>query len=436
MLKLCHIVGKLLDYLYVNFDHDHKPVDLFKRFVIALSNGTLGKENYDPSGLCWFPTSSDTLYPKLHMLEDFSDWMAREGYVPDSLNPWVAATSYEQRLNWIAWYSRNEYSFLGHLGAPDNKSVEVGQARKMSLRRIPLDDVNSVKAFPVDFELALLRDGFVRPGKENELDILAKYDWRGICICLLMLYGAKRLSEPFHLWVGDVQENPTRPGDALVRIYHPTEGRAPDKPKINGRRASTRKAYLQSFYPDYLPRTLGTGNYYAGFKGRYFSDRDAKFMQVHWLPSQMGKAFLWAYHNYMRQRAVLGLDASRHPFAFVSHHGKQCGEPYTIAAFERSWERAVKRIGLPHMKMYGTTPHGGRHATGLRANRAEVDQYDAQEIFAHRSPDAQKRYRAPGPAQVSASLDAASARIDDRSGKNARQDLDIDWTDIWPVRAE
>lgn len=436
MLKLCQIIERLLDYLYVTFNAENKPVDLFKRFVSALVNGTLGNDNYDPSGLCWFPTSSDTLYPKLHMLEDFSDWMVREAYVPESMNPWVTATSYEQRLNWIAWYRRNDYSFLGHLANPEERSVAVQQARNISLRRMPSDDINSVKAFPADFEVTLLREGFIRPGKQHEPDIIQKFDWRGICICLLMLYGGKRLSEPFHLWVGDVQENPTRPGDALVRIYHPTEGRAPDKPKINGRRASNRKAYLQAFYPNYLPRILGTGNYYSGFKGRQFSDRDGKFMQVHWLPSQMGQAFLWAYHNYMQQRAMLGLNGSSHPFAFVSHHGKQRGEPYTIAAFEATWERAVKRIGLPYMKMYGTTPHGGRHAIGLRANRAEVDLYDAQQIFAHRSPDSQKKYRAPGPSQVSTSLDAASARIDKRTGTKNREGLDIDWKEIWSPNDE
>jgi integrase len=341
--------------------------------------GTFNKHNDDPSGLCWFPSSTKTTNAKLYVLEEFADWMASQGYVDETLNPWTEATSSEKRLNWIAWYRRNQFSLLGHLGLSSSNAAELEQARQIKLRRQPMGAISRAKAFPAEFEVALLRDGFVRPGKENEKDILKKFDWRGICITLLLLYGARRLSEPFHLWTGDVMENPVRPREALVRIYHPVDGQAPEFPKLNRRRAPNRQAYLQAFYPNYPPRNLARGSYHAGFKSQTFADDEAKYLHVYWLPSDMGEAFLSAYHNYMRQRAQMGLDGLRHPFAFVSHKKSHRGEPYTIKSFEKAWERAITRIGLPYAKMHGTTPHGGRHASGIRANKAGVSVYDAQE---------------------------------------------------------
>ena len=410
MIKLCQIIAQLIDYIDAN-PQILKPTDLFQGFVNALYNGTFDEKEKDPSLLCWFPSNAKTVNPKLHMLEEFSDWMVRKNYIPSSLSPWTVATTSAQRLNWITWYRQNQFSFLGHLGITSKKSADLAKARDLKLRRQPLGKASAAKAFPANFEAVLFRDGFVRPGKKNEVDILEKFDWRGICIAMLLVYGARRLSEPFQLWTGDVMENPTRPGEAIVRIYHPAEGQAPENPKINGRRATNRQAYLQIFHPRYVPRNSAHGNYHAGFKGRAFTDPKAQFLHVHWLPSDMAEAFLYAYYNYMEQRARLGIDSTRHPFAFVSHQGKHKGEPYSIGAFSATWKRAVTRIGLPHAKLYGTTPHGGRHSVGIRANRAGVSKYDAQEMFGHSSLQSQDVYRVPTVDQVTASLEAATQRI-------------------------
>lgn len=434
MVKLCEIVGQLIDYIDANAQI-LKPTDLFEGFVNALYNGTFDEKENDPSLLCWFPSSAKTVNPKLRMLEEFSDWMVIKNYIPLSLNPWTDATTSEQRFKWIAWYRQNQFSFLGHLRITTKKSASLAQARNMKLRRQPLGKTSAAKAFPQEFEAALFRDGFVRHGKTNEEDILEKFDWRGICIALLLVYGARRLSEPFQLWTGDVMENPTRQGEALVRIYHPVEGQAPENPKVNGRRAANRQAYLQIFHPRYAPRTTAHGNYHAGFKGRAFTDEKAQFLHVHWLPTDMAEAFLYAYHNYMEQRARLGIDSARHPFAFVSHKGKHKGEPYSIGAFCATWKRAVTRIGLPHGKLHGTTPHGGRHSVGRRANKAGIDKYDAQEMFGHSSLLSQDVYRVPTVEQVTESLEAATRRIlhEEPAGANDGQTVNrqINLIDIW-----
>lgn len=438
MEKLCQILGLLLDYIEENRNTETKPYEIFESFIHAVYHGTYSRDGRDPTKLGWFPTNTKTANQKLRMLNEFSDWMVNNGYAEQCLNPWTHATASEERLNWISWYRKNGHSFLGHLGASENVSAGMSQARKIKLRRQSTSNIQPAKAFPANFETALLREGFVRPGKQDEKDILKKYDWRGICIAMLMLYGARRVSEPFHLWTGDVIENPTRPNEALVRIYHPQDGQAPDDKKINGRRVANREAYLKAFFPNYLPRNKSTGNYHAGWKGRVFADDTARYIQVYWLPSDMASAFLWAYHNYMLVRARNGFGSSRHPFAFVSEHSKTKGEPYSIKAFNQAWERALRKIGLPNAKIHGTSPHGGRHATGHRAVRAKIADKDIREMFAHRSLESQEVYTVPGIDAVTKQMDAATLRMR-FAAKLAEQGLaaeppPADWKDIWGTK--
>lgn len=436
MNKLCEIVGKLLDYIETHRGVQDKPVRVFEGFVNALYNGTFNSDGEDPSGLCWMPSNSKTVDPKLYMLEEMSDWMLRERYISECLNPWTQATSTERRFNWLAWYRSNQYSFLGHLAPSAGASAALHQARVVKIRRKPTKNIRAPKAFPQNSEVPLLTYGFIQPGKENSKNPLEKFDWRGICITMLLLYGARRVSEPFHLWVGDVMEHPDRPGNALVRIYHPELGQAPDAPRINGRRAVNRQAYLQAFFPKYPPRTKGIGNYHAGFKSRSFTDDTVKYLHVFWLPTEYGDAFLYAYSMYMRQRVKLGIDSKKHPFAFVSHKGKYKGEPYTISSFEKKWMRAMRRIGLPHLKLNGTTTHGLRHAYGMRANKGGVGVLEAQEAFGHSSPESQLTYRAPGVAEITKKLDTASMSL------QYEQDLQggapglgkVDLRTIWEVQ--
>ena len=137
----------------------------------------------------------------------------------------------------------------------------------------------------------------------------------------------------------------------------------------------------------------------------------------------------------MLQRAQMGIDGKRHPFAFVSHHGKHKGEPYSIKSFQGAWERAVKRIGLIPGKRHGTSPHGARHGFGMRANKGKVDPFTAQEAFAHSSVDSQRTYRVPSTEQVTEEMDCATLKIqyDERMmGANITpSSMPDNWMDIW-----
>jgi len=421
MIKLCQIIGLLIDFIDANHGIYDKPVTLFREFVSALYNGTIDENGEDPSCLYWLPSRSYTVNPKISMLGEFSQWMVNNGYASEALNPWTAATTTEQRFNYLAWCKKNDKSFLKHLGPSRLASASIEKALSIKLRRPLIPSVSTPKIFPVSFEVALLREGFTRPGKQNSKDPIDKYDWRGICISLLMLYGGRRLSEPFHLWMCDVIENPNAPEEAYVRIYHPIEGKAPKDKKLNGRYVETRQAYLQAFYPKYIPRNLGTGNYEAGFKSKYLVN-DGMYMVIYWAPKEWGKVFLHAYQMYMWQRIKLGIDGSRHPFAFVSHSGASKGEPYTIKSFEAAWERAIKRIGLSKIKINGTSPHGARHGYAKRAKSGDVEPDALRIALAHSSIESQRIYGKPGIEEVSEMMNAASQRVE-RFDVSAIKDL-------------
>ena len=408
MKKMCEVVGKLIDYLMANRRDFTKPDELFLGFSQALHKGTV-VDGLDPSGLYWLGGNSANVQQKLRMLEEFSDWMRKNNYVESPINGIRAAAEHEIRLKMMAWHKRNAHSFLGHIGMSKAAKADVMQARTIKQRRKPQFNLGPPKVFPANFERALLEYGFVNPGKQDSKDLLEKYDWRCICITLL-LFAGRRVSEPFHMWVGDVTENPTAPGRALVRLYDPKEGQAPDDRRSpNGRRLPNREAYLRTFHPGYLPRNDGLGNYHAGWKGIAYSSQE-RYFQVIWFPSSRGELFLNAYHMYMRQRVRFGLMGSKHPFAFISHHGKYRGEPFSIRAFTSKWRRAMKILGLPMSKEAGTTHHGPRHGLIAGAKAGGADPANIQATIGHASIESQKVYGALSVEQISDKMDIAYAR--------------------------
>jgi len=409
MKKMCEIVGKLIDYLAANprvFTH---PDELFLGFSQSLHTGTV-VDGSDPSGLYWLGGNSVNVQQKLRMLEEFSDWMYKNKYVKSPISGIRTAVGHETALNMMAWHKKNGNSFLGHTGMSKAAKADVMQARTIKQRRKPSYNLGPPKVFPANFERALLEHGFVNPGKQQSKNLLEKYDWRCICIIMLLLFAGRRVSEPFHMWIGDVSEDPTAPDRALVRLYDPKEGQAPDNPRLpNGKRLPNREAYLRTFFPGYSPRNDGLGNYHAGWKGIAYSSKE-NYFQIIWFPSSRGELFLNAYRMYMRQRAHFGLTGSRHPFAFVSHHGKYRGEPFSIRAFASKWKRAMGILGLPLSKEAGTTHHGPRHGLVTRAKAGGADPANIQATLGHASIESQKVYGALSVDQISGKMDIAYAR--------------------------
>jgi integrase len=128
----------------------------------------------------------------------------------------------------------------------------------------------------------------------------------------------------------------------------------------------------------------------AGWKNPALDEK--WFMQVHWFPEKYGVWFLQIWELYMEQIANF---ERGHPYAFVNLSGKYAGGIYKIAKYEQALKRAVERIGLVYAKVYGSTPHGGRHAYGQRGKTAHIDPIILQRLMHHESPESQLVYTQP-----------------------------------------
>lgn len=410
MQKLVQAVGLLLDYMAANHGNFEEPKELFTAFVQRLYRGTIGENGLDPSGLYWLPRSSQVVGQLSNQLSAFSDWMAgRLGTRP--LNPWREATRFEEMLNWAAYHQKHHRAFLGHVWDNARASSTAKLAKSTLLKRSPVIDHDGVKHFPEERIADLLFEGFVVPGRQTSPLIEGRLNLRDVLITLLMHFGGVRVSEPFHLYVHDVCADPRKPDTALVRIFHPSGGLAPnDWMGVDGKPIRcTRAAYLLGKYgmrprTDYYP----SDQLHAGWKGSLLDGKES-FMHIHWFPSWAGKMFLSLWNRYLLQRALTN---GKHPFAFVTEKGR----PYSPDSFVRAHAKAVMRIGLTPAKMLGTTPHGHRHAYGQNLVNANIDPVFRKKALHHKSIESQLVYTEPQIAKVTQILDLATKSLNEDQG--------------------
>ncbi len=402
--KLVQAVGLLIDYMEANHAAFDNPNDLFNAFVQRLYSGTVGIDGNDPGGLYWHARSPAVVRVLVNHLSKFSDWMAQE-HGTQQLNPWRKATRTEEQLAWAAWQHQKSRAFLGHTMSVDVAALKVSRARSTLLKKSPVIDHEPVKYFPGDRMVDLLFRGFIVPGKQKSPRIEERLNLRDILITMMLHYGGLRTSEPFHLYVHDVIHDDTDPGSALVRVFHPSLGQAPnDLFDARGKRmVCNRRDYLRDTC-GLLPRNeyKSTHRLHAGWKGNAL-DSKQHFMHVHWVPRWAGEAFwkLWVF--YMAQRDALNPD---HPYAFVTRKG----EPYSIDAFEDAHAKAVRRIGLVPAKALGTTPHGHRHAYGQRLSDLHLDAIFLKKALHHKSLESQTVYTEPDRVKLNRAIDAALVR--------------------------
>ena len=411
--KLIQVVKLLLDYMNANYDNYISAVKFFDAFTEALYSGTLSEEGFDPSGLYWLPKRTETANILLSELNGFSDWLHKE-YGAAQLNPWREATSLEQRMKWMAQINKSHHSFLGHLNDVHDMTETAKQVRNVMNRRTPYSARNGTKAFPEDKILELLFEGFKKTRKTKDLDLIDRYNWRDIAITILMHGGGLRHSEVFHLWVDDVYADPEDRELAVVRIYHPSEGKAPAdfKNPTNGKYIRNREAYLLLKY-GILPRNKYSGDdkRFAGWKEPRLDNDEDKYMNVYWLTKEWGYIFMFAWKMYLAQRLRENI-ADTHPFAFVNHHHKYKGEMMPLRTQRESHRNAVEKIGLVVSKNNGTTEHGHRHAYGQRLKNAGVDDRIKQVAMHHKSIESQKVYTEPTIVDITNSLNKATDSLE------------------------
>lgn len=394
MEKVVRSVRIFCNYIYANTDQ-RDPAVLFNNFAAALISGSFDTETFDDSsGLYWHARQSKDVSGILTDLNYFFDWLGKKSPYAASINPKVAANSYEQRCNELAQFYSRKNALLGHLwrsGDDDKKT------RRTKIKSTSSANSAEPPAFPENRFNDLINDGF-RVGR--------RIDHRGICITLLMHGAGFRVSEPFHLYVQDVMPDPVNPKSALVRIHHPTDGFAPDRWKAPGQsNVGNRAAYLSSMY-GMKPRHVILGNDHAGWKGGFY-DAD-HYKQAYWFEPIYGEWFLYHWNCYIQQLVHIERD---HPFLLANLTRGQIGGMYTLPTFNDLHANACRRIGLIPAKRFGTSPHGHRHAYGQRIKKAGFDEKMIQVMLHHASPESQKPYTEPGVKEVNEAIRVADERL-------------------------
>jgi site-specific recombinase XerD len=355
-----------------------KSTELLKSFTQALNTGTIDYHACnDPLGLFWKPRTIRDTNNILFHITHYTDFLAlQDGYSTSRINPFRKATNYEERLNWCAYYHKQQNVFLNHLSHYSQAKDQASKVRMIT--QLPNTKIENEKAmkFPDEHIERLLFLGF----EKNKV-----YDFKAQAITMLLNYGGLRKSEVFHIYVSDITQNPNKHDEALVRVYHPQFGKSP-KPHYKNR-----LEYLLS-ESKYKPRNTYrlSERLYAGWKSPLLTSKDAYF-EVIFSPGHKAKEFLVIWANYLKFQRVEPSPSNFHPFAFTNKEGK----PESVKNFQRLHKRAVERIGLVCKKSQGTTEHGHRHAYGYRLRKFGLDQIEIQKAMHHKSPHSCLIYISP-----------------------------------------
>lgn len=415
MERVVHAAYLLMQYLEANKSCFDNPQYLFQSFAQRLYSGTIGDDGLDPSGLYWLPASTRTVNGLIASLTGLTDWLA-EHRDAHSMNPLRKADSYERRLNYAAWFRRNQHDFLGHI---QDRTVTqtVNTARNLRGRRPTVTVHDDAIAFPERLFSEFFRDGL--GGAHDRRSAV-----RNQLIALMLHFAGCRESDALHLWIEDVLVDPQHAESVTIRLYHPEEGKAPNG--WRGRSGATnRAAYLRERYA-LTPRNRLRGTRRVGWKSTVVDHKD-NYLQLYWFPCGAGVLFAKLWREYLLHLTQLD---RHHPYAFVSFEPRNSGEPLTLNAFNDAYTKALLRIGKTPAKVEGLSPHAHRHAMGRRLENADVSPRLIQKVLHHRSLSSQEPYTAPGIARVTQALDAAYQRLEHKGETGETSSVLPHWDDL------
>jgi hypothetical protein len=401
----------LIEFMDANKGMFDNPEEMFSVFVRRLYSGTVGEDGLDPSGLYWIPATTGTVSRHISHLTSFTDWISEKG-LGKPLNTLRTATRHEERIQYAAWFRRNQNDFLGHI---KDKSINATVKRARSIKgRTPLAKTeDDAIAFPTgkfeDFYLNGLGGA-----KDPRVVLRDK-------LILLLVHGAGfRRSEALLLWVTDVFEDPSDPDRAIVRIYNEVEGVAPEGWKTR-RGIKTRKAYLQEKYAR-SPRREMQSTQHLGWKSKVVDHKDG-YLEAYFFPQEFARVFMSLWRQYLIYRASV---ECHHPYAFISYDSRYLGNPYTYNAFNQNYAAGLRRIGLEPNKAEGLDPHGHRHNYGRRLTSAKVDPLIRKKCLHHKLLESQLIYTLPSSAEISQALSQASQQLQ-LSSDIAKTAASFDW---------
>jgi len=405
MTKVVRAVRLFIQYLYSQ--PGNVELRTFKTFRHRLLTGTTTQSG-DPSNLWWSARPINEVNRIIANLSDFFGWWQKKN--PNWKNPadtWngnrydllVAKTAYE--------YRRNQ-AFLGHTWATADEAARSKSGSSKKFYSSPRIEQAAPPSFPEDRILDLLFKGF-KVGR--------RYNYRDMLITLLMNGAGFRESEPFHLYLWDVTEDPVNKGQALVLIHHPSFGSAPMDPAwrdIRGnQRTGQRTEYLAEQF-GLMPRDWGLSSPAAGWKGGMHEKKlGGYYKQAYWFVPEFGRLFWEIWQRYIEQIVCVPPLQRNHPYAFMNIARKPLGEIYKIGKFEVSHAAAVRRIGLVPAKHLGTSPHGHRHAFGQRLRKAGVPRDMIRRFLHHSDLNSQNVYTLPSNAECLQHLEIAQKNLDE-----------------------
>ena len=418
--SVTYAVGLFIDYM-ITYQNAYsksakRRIHFLPDFIKLLHYGSINELGEDPFSLYWSPKKIYRVNQLENYLYCFLDWYYSSN---KSIHETIFKSNYnelttsEKVLYWRHWSNKKYTSMLSHL-KKNNTAPKIFNQQKNTLFT---SNIYDVKYFDNNKIIDLLFKGFKTSKFEDS------YDIRNILITMLMHFGGCRLSEPFHLFVNDVIEDPQVSGKALVRVYHPEDGYIKYYDKYIDKVIETsRKDYLNKVY-GLKPRNLESGTKKAGWKDLAL-DKTGKenYAMIYWFPDWTGKLFWELYQVYISQVLPKNLN---NPYLFVSLKGKNHGQVYTINAYRDSHKKAVSKIGLSYAKEFGSTPHGHRHAYGQNLENAKVDPKIIQKSLHHKSPFSQLAYTLPSVQKINETLNSASININKNIlGNNIEVPLD------------
>jgi len=400
MNQVAYAVRLFLGYLLAN-THEHNSIDLFENFAHALSKGTFDlRSRLDPSDLCWVPRSAEQRRKIIIQLSEFFEWLGKRRPAAAEVNPRYALGTFDRKIAETAYQYRRNNAFLGHTWEPHLTPEETGYYVRPP--RMPAVALSESPRFPDNRFEEFIDKGF-RVGDRP--------DYRGRLITLLLHGAGFRESEPHHLFISDVFENPVCPGQAGVVIHHPSLSTAPSdwKDKRGLTRNGTRLDYLAQEY-GLPPRSKMLGHRRAGWKGGL---HDSAFYKVaYWFEPKWGEMF-WEYWDLYTQQ-VACVPNRDHPFAFINLYREPVGGMYTRKQYNEAHARACERIGLTVSKALGSTPHGHRHAYAQRLRLAGFSPKLIQRYMHHISIHSQGVYTGVYTREMMAELALGQQRLHDK----------------------
>lgn len=376
----------LIKYINANSAAFETATSLLQSFTQCLTLGTVDPSTLeDDSRLYWSPRSCEDANTLLFHITEYTDWLSvQPGYFQSKINNFRKASCAEQRLNWCAYYHKNSRVFLNHLSKPKKVTQAIGYVRQVRAWQNAVVVPNTSKRFPVSEFRRLLEFGMIKPKAGVDEKGRAISDLKNQAITLLLHYGGVRKSEVFHLYLSDIQIDRKRQ-EAVVRIYHPSEGESPD-PRYRNRREYLLREFNLKPRTDY-PKTE---RLHSGWKNPLLTD-NRKFFQVHFFPPEAASEFLLVWREYLVHQRIEPNRFREHPFAFTN----SLGQPESLKNYQRMHANAVRRIGLQSAKYMGTTEQGHRHAYGYRLAALGFSQVEIQKAMHHKSPDSCLVYLMP-----------------------------------------